>query len=454
MGEIVDAAREKKEVDGGGTYVEVVKWDALLPKMVLRVLLVEADDSTRKILSALLRKCGFRVSAASDGLEAWEILKEEDNRIDLVLTEVELPNMSGYALLSMIMERESCKSIPVIMMSSRDSMNMVFKCMLKGAVDFLVKPMRKNELRNLWQHVWRRQLPSESPGSACGQKKAENLAFLPSAANSECNSVSNHSTEDMDSSHEQRERSTKGSDTQSSCNRPDTEAESVKMLSVCGQNDLKLIISGDDRRHYASDGDKEGTSDRETLSPREDHGTQHDRNQHHLHNSSGFKRCRVLQAGLHRSQTIDVDESWEFRPQLTPPFSKFESKVDKLNHSCSSAFSWYSAKPLAPTDQLAKNKDQGSDRGSMFLALYEPSGPAQKQTQDDQTSGGGGSVVTSENGALLGPSAQREAALTKFRLKRKDRCFEKKVRYQSRKTLAEQRPRVKGQFVRQVKPGV
>ncbi|KAK9122342.1 hypothetical protein Syun_019959 [Stephania yunnanensis] len=47
-------------------------------------------------------------------------------------------------------------------------------------------------------------------------------------------------------------------------------------------------------------------------------------------------------------------------------------------------------------------------------------------------------------------SSQREAALNKFRLKRKDRCYEKKVRYESRQKLAEQRPRVKGQFVRQV----
>ncbi|KAK6936614.1 CCT domain [Dillenia turbinata] len=47
-------------------------------------------------------------------------------------------------------------------------------------------------------------------------------------------------------------------------------------------------------------------------------------------------------------------------------------------------------------------------------------------------------------------TSQREAALMKFRLKRKERCYEKKVRYESRKKLAEQRPRVKGQFVRQV----
>ncbi|GAB2285900.1 hypothetical protein Dimus_020335 [Dionaea muscipula] len=45
-----------------------------------------------------------------------------------------------------------------------------------------------------------------------------------------------------------------------------------------------------------------------------------------------------------------------------------------------------------------------------------------------------------------------KSALTKFRLKRKERCFDKKVRYESRKKLAEQRPRVKGQFVRQVLP--
>ena len=41
-------------------------------------------------------------------------------------------------------------------MSSQDSMTMVLKCMLRGAADYLIKPMRKNELKNLWQHVWRR----------------------------------------------------------------------------------------------------------------------------------------------------------------------------------------------------------------------------------------------------------------------------------------------------------
>ncbi|KAI3963206.1 hypothetical protein MKX01_030336 [Papaver californicum] len=52
-------------------------------------------------------------------------------------------------------------------MSSHHSIGIVFKCMLKGADDFLVKPVRKNELRNLWQHVWRKYY------SSCGKLEKE-----------------------------------------------------------------------------------------------------------------------------------------------------------------------------------------------------------------------------------------------------------------------------------------
>ncbi|VFQ84197.1 unnamed protein product [Cuscuta campestris] len=54
------------------------------------------------------------------------------------------------------------------MMSSCHSMSLVVKCLSKGAVDFLVKPIRKNELKNLWQHVWRRCQSSSGSGSETG----------------------------------------------------------------------------------------------------------------------------------------------------------------------------------------------------------------------------------------------------------------------------------------------
>ncbi|MBA0687824.1 hypothetical protein Goari_015326 [Gossypium aridum] len=147
-------------------------WERFLHQASIKVLLVENDDSTRHVVAALLRNCRyeecfafelsselhsvFPVIEAASGLQAWKILEDLTNHIDLVLTEVFMPCFSGIFLLSKIMSHKTRKNVPVIMMSSHDSIGIVFKCLSKGAVDFLVKPIRKNELKNLWQHVWRR----------------------------------------------------------------------------------------------------------------------------------------------------------------------------------------------------------------------------------------------------------------------------------------------------------
>ncbi|XP_009416880.2 two-component response regulator-like APRR9 isoform X2 [Musa acuminata AAA Group] len=151
---------------GPRSELQVVRWERFLPRRSLRILVVEHDDSTRHIVMVLLRKCSYNVVAVADGLKAWEVLKEKRYNFDLVLTEVDIPSLSGIGLLSKIMAAEQCKNIPVIMMSSRDSISVVHKCMLNGAVDFLVKPVRKNELRNLWQHVWRRRWSSRSTAAS------------------------------------------------------------------------------------------------------------------------------------------------------------------------------------------------------------------------------------------------------------------------------------------------
>ncbi|KAL2556300.1 pseudo-response regulator 5 [Forsythia ovata] len=230
---------------GGGSFV---KWGKFLPKMVVRVLLVEADDSTRQIITALLRKCSYRVAAVPDGLKAWEVLKERHHNIDLVLTEVELPSISGYALLTLMMEHDNCKNIPVIMMSSHDSVGTIYNCMLRGAADFLVKPVRRNELRNLWQHVWRRKASSgsglEPPDESIAQEKVE--------ATAENNAVSNYSSDYMACIQANRECIEKGSDAQSSCTKPEVDTEGADMGHAPGlsqqkwksgrSNDLKISI--------------------------------------------------------------------------------------------------------------------------------------------------------------------------------------------------------------------
>ena len=73
-------------------------------------------------------------------------------------------------------------------MSTQDSVNTVYKCMLKGASDYLVKPLRRNELRNLWQHVWRRR--QNAPGSfpldeSVGHEKPDGASANNSTSNQE-----------------------------------------------------------------------------------------------------------------------------------------------------------------------------------------------------------------------------------------------------------------------------
>ncbi|KAF7843817.1 two-component response regulator-like PRR95 isoform X1 [Senna tora] len=225
----------------------MVRWEKFLPRMVLRVLLVEADDSTRHIIAALLRKCSYRVAAVPDGLKAWEMLKRKASDIDLILTEVELPSISGFALLTLIMEHDICKNIPVIMMSSNDSVNMALKCILKGAADFLIKPVRRNELRNLWQHVWRRLEISRQPQNLTFPKKELEVT-------SENNAASNDSSGSVASTQKNNGCSEKVSEAQnmqgtslvkSSSNLSNTNIvqheESTKMVNEAAEKPMALL---------------------------------------------------------------------------------------------------------------------------------------------------------------------------------------------------------------------
>ncbi|KAH7300644.1 hypothetical protein KP509_24G072900 [Ceratopteris richardii] len=135
-------------------------WERFLPKHPLHVLLVEEDSSTSQVVCALLSKCGYE--------------ENSEKLFDLILADAMIQVQSEIDLLTKIMSSDAHRDIPVIMMSAHDSLDMVFKCLLKGAKDFLVKPLRKNELRNLWQHVWRRNHAAGgtgSPGDVCTKKR-------------------------------------------------------------------------------------------------------------------------------------------------------------------------------------------------------------------------------------------------------------------------------------------
>ncbi|KAL8189560.1 hypothetical protein R6Q57_029126 [Mikania cordata] len=140
----------------------------------MRVLAVDDDPTCLKLLDGLLRKCQYQVTTTNQARTALKMLRENRNRFDLVISDVHMPDMDGFKLLELLgLEMD----LPVIMLSGNSDPKLVMKGVTHGACDYLVKPVRLEELRNIWQHVIRRKVESKSqPKSNNNQEKPNNEA--------------------------------------------------------------------------------------------------------------------------------------------------------------------------------------------------------------------------------------------------------------------------------------
>ncbi|XP_008790853.1 two-component response regulator ARR1-like isoform X2 [Phoenix dactylifera] len=120
----------------------------------LRVLVVDDDPTCLKILDRMLRKCLYDVTTCTRAAAALAMLRERRGAFDVVLSDVYMPDMDGFKLLEHIgLEMD----LPVIMMSADDGRDVVMKGVTHGACDYLIKPVRMEALRNIWQHVVRKR---------------------------------------------------------------------------------------------------------------------------------------------------------------------------------------------------------------------------------------------------------------------------------------------------------
>jgi class 3 adenylate cyclase len=110
-----------------------------------RILVVDDDATNRDLLVRWLTREGHEVEAVADGRSALRCL--EGNRFDLLLLDVVMPDMDGYAVLEAVRAKPQAAGVPVLMISAVEEVETIARFLDLGAEDYLPKPVESALLR-------------------------------------------------------------------------------------------------------------------------------------------------------------------------------------------------------------------------------------------------------------------------------------------------------------------
>jgi twitching motility two-component system response regulator PilG len=110
----------------------------------LKVLVIDDSKTIRRTAETLLAKEGCEVFTAIDGFDA--LAKIADHQPDIVFVDIMMPRLDGYQTCSLIKHNKVFRSIPVIMLSSKDGLFDRARGRIVGSEHYLTKPFTKDEL--------------------------------------------------------------------------------------------------------------------------------------------------------------------------------------------------------------------------------------------------------------------------------------------------------------------
>ena len=110
-----------------------------------KILIVDDEVNMRLVLKAMLKKEGYEVETAADGLEALALLRQQD--ITAVVTDLKMPKLDGMGLLDRMVEEYP--SVPVIILTAYGTVATAVDALKKGAFDYITKPFDQDELKNV-----------------------------------------------------------------------------------------------------------------------------------------------------------------------------------------------------------------------------------------------------------------------------------------------------------------
>ncbi len=109
-----------------------------------KILAVDDSASMRQMVSFTLKGAGFDVVEASDGVEALN--KVKGNKFDLIISDVNMPNMDGLTLVGELRKLGDFKFIPILLLTTESSMDKKKEGKAAGATGWIVKPFNPDQL--------------------------------------------------------------------------------------------------------------------------------------------------------------------------------------------------------------------------------------------------------------------------------------------------------------------
>ncbi len=115
----------------------------------MKALIVDDSSTIRKIHNRALKELGFDdVLEVTNGKEALRKIEELNNAVDIVILDLNMPEMNGLETLKRIRATPHTAQIPVLMCTSTAEKKQVVELILAGAWDYLVKPFQTDDLKN------------------------------------------------------------------------------------------------------------------------------------------------------------------------------------------------------------------------------------------------------------------------------------------------------------------
>ncbi len=109
---------------------------------MLKILIAEDDKELRQLFTHVLTRQGYSVRGVSDGKEALDAVAND--YFDLIISDIMMPEIDGFELAEAL--RESGSTIPLLMITARDSFDDMRRGFLSGTDDYMIKPINVNEL--------------------------------------------------------------------------------------------------------------------------------------------------------------------------------------------------------------------------------------------------------------------------------------------------------------------